>query len=120
MAKRPLLPLVFLAAAVGAMADEPGYVLRIEASVSGSQLTVVPHIAAPAGARLRYELVSSKQGSAGRSSTSQSGSVNVGADGSAALSTLKLGINPQDKYLITVKVLDGAKVVAEEVLQYPR
>ena len=111
---------LLLAAAGSAMASEPGYTLRIDSSVDGRQLSVVPRIAAPAGARLRYEMVSSKQGSAGKSSTSQSGGVNVGAGGSATLSTLKLGVNPQDKYVITVRVFDGAKVVAEEVLQYPQ
>src|SRR3954451_7363117 len=95
---------LLLAATGTAMASEPGYTLRIDSSVEGRQLSVVPRIAAPAGARLRFEMIASKQGSAGKSSTSQSGSVNVGADGSAALSTLKLGINPQDKYVITVKV----------------
>src|SRR6188508_3008719 len=96
MPMKALLSLL-LAAAGTAMASEPGYVLRIDSSLEGRQLSVVPRIAGPAGARLRYEMVSSKQGSAGKSSTSQSGSVSVGADGSATLSTLKLGINSPNK-----------------------
>ena len=101
------------------MADA-GYKLRIDSSLKDGQLSVVPRIAAPAGARLRYEMVSSKQGGAGTSSTSQSGNVSVGADGSAQLATLRVGVGPQDKYEFTVKVFDGAKLVAEEVLRHPQ
>ena len=103
-----------------AMASEPGYRLSIESSLEGGKLTVVPQLSAPAGARLRYEMVSEKQGGAGKSSTSQSGSVSVGADGAATLSRLSLGVGAQDKYVIRVKVFDGAKLVAEETLSYPQ
>ena len=102
------------------MADEPGYELRVESSVLGSQLTVIPHVQAAAGAVLRYEIVSTKQGSAGKSDTRQSGKVAVGEAGSAKLSTLKLGVSPQDRYSISVKVFDGTKLVAEKVLNYPQ
>jgi len=91
-----------------------------ELEVEGGKLTVVPQLSAPAGARLRYEMVSEKQGGAGKSSTSQSGSVSVGADGAATLSRLSLGVGAQDKYVIRVKVFDGAKLVAEETLSYPQ
>lgn len=102
------------------MAGEPGYRLRIESSIQHGQLTVVPQLAAPAGARLRYEIVSSKQGSAGKSNTSQSSSLSIGPEGSAKLSSLSVSIGPQDKYVITVKVFDGAKLVTEEILRYPQ
>ena len=97
----------------GAMADEPGYKLHIDSSVEAAKLTVIPVITAPAGSRLRYEMVSSKEGASGSSSTRQAGGVMVGADGTAKLSTLKLGVGAADHYLITVKVYDGAKLVAE-------
>lgn len=103
-----------------AMASEPGYRLSIDSSLEDGKLTVVPQLSAPAGARLRYEVVSEKQGGAGKSSTSQSGSVSVGADGAATLSKLSLGVGAQDKYVIRVKVFDGAKLVAEETLRYPQ
>jgi Thin aggregative fimbriae synthesis protein len=95
------------------MADEPAYALHIDSSVEASRLTIIPVIAAPAGSRLRYEMISSKEGGSGRSSTRQSGGVLVGADGTAQLSTLKLGVGAADHYVITVKVYDGAKLVAE-------
>ena len=109
----------FLLVAPGAMADEPAYRLRIDSTVEASKLIVLPVVAGPAGSRLRYEMVSSKQGHAGQSNTSQSGAVTVGADGSAKLSTLSLGVGADDRYLITVKVFDGGKLVAEQVLRHP-
>jgi hypothetical protein len=117
---RNLLLSALALAAAAAMASEPGYRLRIDSSLQGGQLTVAPQIAAPAGSRLRYEVVSSRQGGAGKSSTSQGGSVTVGPDGSATLSKLSVSVGPQDKYVITVKVFDGAKLVAEEVLRHPQ
>lgn len=119
MRKRSALTFLLLAA-TAALADEPGYQLRVESRVEGNTLTVVPHIAAATGARLRYEVVSSKRGSAGKSNTTQSGSVSVGADGSAKLSTLSLSLGPKDKYVVTVKVFAGTRLVAEEVLRYPQ
>lgn len=120
MVNKSLLAVLLAALSAGAMASEPGYKLSIDSSLKDGQLTVVPHIAAPANTRLRYELVSTKEGGAGRSNTSQSGHVSVGADGSAKLATLRVGVNAQDKYVFTVKVFDGAKLVAEEVLRHPQ
>jgi hypothetical protein len=31
-----------------------------------------------------------------------------------------VSVGPQDKYVLTVKVFDGAKLVAEDVLRYPQ
>jgi len=112
--------LAFLLVAPGAMADEPAYRLRIDSTVEASKLIVVPVVAGPAGSRVRYEMVSSKQGPAGKSNTRQSGGVTVGADGSAKLSTLSLGVGADDRYLISVKVFDGGKLVAEDALRYPQ
>lgn len=111
---------VLVLAATTAMANEPGYELRVNSKVEGGTLTVAPRVTAPAGARLRYEVVSSKQGSSGQSNSSQSGNATVGPDGSAKLSTLSVSVGPQDKYVLTVKVFDGAKLVAEEVWRYPK
>lgn len=101
------------------MADEPGYSLRIDSSVEASKLTLIPVIAAPAGIRLRYEMISSKEGASGHSSTRQAGGVMVGADGTATLSTLRLGVGVADHYVITVRVFDGATVVAEQQVRHP-
>lgn len=118
MVKTALTFLLF--AATAALANQPGYELRVNSRVEGGTLTVAPHVTAPAGAQLRYQVVSSKQGSNGKSNSSQSGNVTAGPDGTAKLSTLSVSVGPQDKYVLTVKVFDGAKLVAEEVLRYPR
>lgn len=109
-----------LLAASAALANAPGYQLRVNSKLEGGTLTVSPHVTAPVGAQLRYEVISSKQGSNGQSNSSQSGNATVGPDGSAKLSTLSVNVGPQDKYVLTVKVFDGAKLVAEEVLRYPK
>jgi hypothetical protein len=102
-----------------AMADQPAYRLRVDSNVEASKLIVAPVIAAPAGSRLRYEMLSSKQGPAGNSNTSQSGGVLIGADGSAKLSTLRLGLGADDRYVITVRVFNGAQLVAEQLVRHP-
>jgi hypothetical protein len=117
---RKTLTASLLLAAAAAFANEPGYQLRIDSSLEAGKLTVVPQLSAPAGARLRYEVVSKKQSGANKSSTSQSGNVSVGADGAATLSSLSFGVRPQDEYVVQVKVFDGATLVAEETLRYPR
>ena len=117
---RYLLPVVLASVSASAIAAEPGYQLQLDASVEAGRLLVAPKIAAPAGSRLRYQMISTKEGGAGRSSTSQSGTVAVGAQGSGKLATLALGVAPQDRYTVTVKVFDGARLVAEDVLHYPQ
>lgn len=115
--KAPLIALAVLFASA-AMA-EGTYGLRIDSSVHDGKLTIVPYAAAPAGSRLRYEMVSGKEGGAGKSSTRQSGTVQVGESGSARLAILSLGVNPQDRYTVTVKLFDGRTLVAEDKLEYP-
>jgi len=118
MRKAMLISLALLAAS--AAMGEGAYKLRIDSSVRDGKLTIVPYAAAPAGSRLRYEMVSAKEGGAGKSSTRQGGTVQVGESGSARLAILSLGVNPQDRYLVTVKLFDGRRLVAEDKLEYPR
>jgi hypothetical protein len=118
---RRFLPVLLLAAAGAALpAYASDYLLEIDHSVRGGQLTIVPHLAAPAGSRLRYEMTSTHEGGAGQSNSSQSGSVNVGDSGAATLSRLSVSVGPKDLYVVTVKVFDGATLVAQDVLRYPR
>jgi hypothetical protein len=111
---------LIMTASVNVMANETAYRLWIESSVDGRTLTVAPHMTGPAGARLRYQITSSKLGVSGRSSTSQSGQFPLDENGSQPLATLKLGVGADDRYSIAVKVFDGAKIVAEQTLNYPR
>lgn len=101
-------------------AGESAYRLRIDSALDEGKLTLTPYVEAPAGARLRYELKSDRQGAAGRSSTSQGGGVAVGASGSAKLSTLSFSVAPQDRYTVTVRVFEGSKLVVEKSLTVPQ
>ena len=120
MRPRHLFVVLFLAASANLMAGESGYRLWLDTSVSGGKLIVVPHIAAPAPAALYYEIVSAKDGQSGRSSTRQSGPVDVGAQGSQTFARLSLSVGPQDRYTISVRVFEGARLVAEQSLNYPQ
>ena len=52
--------------------------------------------------------------------TSQGGRVAVRDTGSAKLSTLSFSVTLKGRYVVTVKVFEGPKVVAKQVLQHPR
>jgi thin aggregative fimbriae synthesis protein len=120
MLARHLLSWTLLAASANLMADETGYRLWLDTSTSGRTLIVVPHIVAPAAARLRYEIVSTKRGRSGKSDTRQSGTIAVDAQGSGTFAKLSLGVDADDRYTIAVKVYDGVKLVAEQSVDYPR
>jgi hypothetical protein len=111
---------LILTASANLMASETAYRLWIESSVEGRTLTVAPHMTGPAGTHLRYQITSSKLGASGKSSTSQSGQFPLDEKGSRPLATLKLGVDADDRYSIAVKVFDGAKMVAEQTLNYPQ
>ena len=114
---KPTFLLALLAMTTSAMADD--FRLTINAYSQGSLLRVNPQIVGPAGRALSYELVASKTGRSGRTSSRQSGKVAVGASGAASLSTLSLSVEPEDRYDVTVKVFEGGKLVASESLHYP-
>jgi len=95
------------------------YRLDPGAHVSGGTLKVEPTVEGPAGASLRYEIETVREGRAGRSNSSQSGTVRLGEDGAAKLASTSVSVTPQDRYRIHVKLLEGARVVAEEEVRYP-
>ena len=95
------------------------YRLDPGASVRDGTLQVAPTVRGPAGAALRYEVKTVREGVAGRSNSSQSGNVRLGQDGSAKLATTSVSVTPQDRYRISVRVLERDKVVAEEEVRYP-
>jgi hypothetical protein len=111
--------LLFATIAVTAMADDARYRLRLDPSADAGLLTVAPMLTGPANKAVRYEMVSTRSGGAGKSTTRQSGKANLGPQGSATLSTLKLSVGPQDRYAVTVTVFDGKTIVAEQSLSYP-
>ena len=101
------------------MAGDSAYRLSIDSELREHRLTVAPRLTGPAGRGLRYEIVSTKTGPAGRSDTTQSGHVALESDGSARLSTLTLGVGDSDRYDVAVRVFEGSRLVAEGILRYP-
>jgi hypothetical protein len=112
----PALLLIFTAA----LAAEPGYDVSLGAEVRGGMLKVAPVIAAPAGAKLRYDVTTTRTGQSGNTSSRQSGNVTVGRDGKASLSQVAVSVTPQDRYEVHVDVYDGARLVASEMLRHPK
>jgi hypothetical protein len=109
--------LAALLASYSALAAD--YSLDPGASVKNGTLSVEPRLAGPAGAALRYEIRTTREGGSGRSTSSQSGNVRLPQSGSAKLATTSISVAPQDRYRISVKVLEGNRVVAEEEVRYP-
>lgn len=101
------------------MADDARYSLRLESSIEAGHLTVAPMLVGPANKAVGYEMVSTKAGGAGKSTTRQGGKVELGPKGQAMLSTLRLSVGPMDRYAIKVTVFDGKTMVAEQSLNYP-
>ena len=113
-----LAPLFGLMVAGTALASD--YRLDPGARVEGGTLKVAPRVEGPAGSALRYEIRTTREGAAGRSSSSQSGNVNLGSDGAAQLATTNVSVAPQDRYEVSIKVLEQDRVVAEESVRYPK
>ena len=64
-----------------ALANAPGYDLSLGAEVLGGTLKIAPVVTAPAGAKLRYDMTTTRTGRSGNSNSRQSGNVTVGDDG---------------------------------------
>jgi hypothetical protein len=102
-----------------ALAAAPGYHLSLGAEVRGHTLKVAPVVTAPAGANLRYDVITTRVGRSGNSDSRQSGNVTVGNDGRAALSQVAVSVSEQDRYEVRVEVYDGGRLVASETLKHP-
>ena len=103
-----------------AQANAPGYDLSLGAEVRGGTLKVAPVVSAPAGAKLRYDMTTTRTGRSGNSNSRQSGNVTVGDDGKAALSQVAVNVSPQDRYVVHVEVYEGERVVAAKTLRHPK
>jgi hypothetical protein len=119
MHKAPTAAMLVLAAGLATAAETNVYRVALEPHIEGRMLSIAPEVEGPAGARVRYEIISVRQGPSGLSTTRQSGGATLDGDGRAGLSTLRLGIAPTDRYLITVTVRANGREVARETLQYP-
>jgi hypothetical protein len=102
-----------------ASANAPGYDLSLGAEARGGTLKVAPIVTAPAGAKLRYDVTTTRTGRSGNSNSRQSGNVTVGDDGQASLSQVAVSVGEQDRYEVHVEVYDGGRLVAAETLRHP-
>jgi Thin aggregative fimbriae synthesis protein len=89
------------------------------ATVRNGTLSVEPRVEGPAGASVRYEIRTTREGQGGISNSSQSGDARLGSDGMARLASTSVSVSPRDRYAIQVKLFDGGRVVAEETVRYP-
>ena len=112
--------LFFLFFSGAALANAPGYDLSLGAEARGGMLRVAPIITAPAGAKLRYDVTTTRTGRSGNSNSRQSGNVTVGNDGKASLSQVAVSVSEQDRYEVHVEVYDGGRLVAAETLKHPQ
>jgi hypothetical protein len=112
-------PFFLAALLVSYSAIAADYRLDPGAQVRDGTLQVAPTAHGPAGAALRYEIRTTKEGASGNSDSSQSGSLRLGDDGSAKLATTNVSVTPRDRYRVNVKLLEGGRVVAEEEVLYP-
>ena len=112
--------LILAAALLCGSAVAADYQLDPGASVEGSTLRVEPRVKGPAGAALDYQIRTTREGANGTSNSSQSGSVRLGENGTARLASTAVSVTPQDRYRVSVKLLERGEVVAEEEVRYPK
>ena len=112
--------LLFAAALLCANALAADYRIDPGASVRNGTLTVEPRVLGPAGASVRYEIRTTREGQGGTSNSSQSGDAQLGSDGAARLAMTSVSVSAQDHYSIHVRLLQNGRVVAEETVRYPR
>lgn len=112
-----LLLLLLFGTAVIAMAN--GYTAIIKQAVDDGELVINPTVNSPKQETLRYELISSKQGTNGTSRTNQSGTVTTQASQPISLATLKLAVSKSDHYTITLRVYADDILVAKDEIHYP-
>jgi len=105
--------------ATAAVAADSSYNLDLGASMQGGSLNVEPNVTGPAGKELNYEMNVRREGQGKSSNSSQGGSVKLDESGHARLASNAVNVSPNDRYEVTVRLLDGGRVVAEKSQQYP-
>lgn len=108
-----------LALASAAYAADDRYTLDLGASVEGSSLKVEPTLTGPAGKTLNYQMRVRREGGGNSSNSSQGGTVRLDNSGHAQLASNSVSVSPSDRYVVTVRVMENGKVVAEKSQQYP-
>lgn len=108
----------FTFAASAFAADSP-YELDLGASLHGGNLKVEPQVSGPAGKQLEYKMEVRREGQGKSSNSSQGGSVKLDENGHARLASNSVNVSSNDQYHVTVRLLDGGRVVAEKSQKYP-
>lgn len=105
--------------AVGAIASDSSYKLDLGASVHGGNLKVEPEVSGPAGKELQYKMEVRREGQGKSSNSSQGGNVKLDENGHARLASNSVNVSSNDRYEVTVRLMDGGRVVAEKSQHYP-
>ena len=113
------LALLFLSLVGSAIAADSPYKLDLGASVHGGNLKVEPQVSGPAGKQLEYKMEVRREGQGKSSSSSQGGSVKLDESGHGRLASNSVNVSPNDRYRVTVRLLEDGRVVAEQSHQYP-
>lgn len=87
--------------------------------VSGT-LRVEPTLAGPGGKTLRYEMSIRREGKGAAAATSQAGTVHLDGAGKGQFAYNSLSYSPGDRYVISVKVYEGERLVASEQAVEPK
>lgn len=102
-----------------AFAADQTYSLDLGASVQGGNLKVEPIVTGPAGKTLDYEMKVRREGQGKSSNSSQGGTIHLDDGGRARLASNSVNVSPSDRYVVTVRVMDQGRVVAEKSQKYP-
>ena len=108
-----------LAFACSANAADSAYQLDLGTSMQSGSLKVQPTVTGPAGKQLSYEMKVRREGQGKSSNSSQGGTVKLDQDGHGRLASNSVNVSPDDRYEVTVRLLDGGRVVAEKSAEYP-
>lgn len=80
---------------------------------------VIPYAQTRESHKLRYELISAKEGASGRSDSRQTGQVVVDCCEPKALVQLRLSIHPGERYALILRLFDNGTLVAEDQVIFP-
>lgn len=104
---------------LGAVAADSPYELDLGATLRGGSLKVEPQVSGPAGKELQYKMEVRREGQGKSSNSSQGGTVKLNEDGHARLASNSVNVSSNDRYEVTVRLMDEGRVVAEKSQQYP-
>ena len=98
----------------------PDHRAWIEANQQDDMLTIQGKFAndTEQDATFRYELITTKQGKSGRSSSTQAGSFAAPAQEEVSLSNTSINVTKEDTYVIELKIFQGNTVYLHDKTEY--